>query len=125
MTEGCAPAVEQDTLYYDGHCSLCEAEMNRLRLHKPDHLQLVDIHQLQADDSLPCRDQLLRNLHFRTADGHFLVGLEANIAAWRQTRFARFWRVLELPQIHSLASLGYRAWAHWRYRRLYKAPVKQ
>jgi predicted DCC family thiol-disulfide oxidoreductase YuxK len=114
---------DRDTLFYDGQCSLCEAEMKRLRLHKPDTLQLLDIHQLQNDASLPCPDELLRNLHLKTADGRMLVGLEANIAAWQQTHLERFWSILELPLVHSAAKFGYRLWAHRRYRRLYKTPV--
>jgi predicted DCC family thiol-disulfide oxidoreductase YuxK len=110
------------TLYYDGDCALCNAEMARLREVKSDTLALVDIHSIASDGSLPNNDQLLRQLHLQTAQGDFIVGLEANISAWEHTPYAGRWRLLRLPLVRQLADVGYRVWARWRYRRLYHSP---
>ena len=108
-----------DTLYYDGKCALCNAEMARLRTLKADSLELVDIHSVAEDSTLPDRDQLLRQMHLQTAQGDFVTGLEANISAWEHTPYGARWRLLRLPLVRTLADLGYRIWARWRYRRLY------
>ena len=110
----------RDTLYYDGKCSLCNAEMNKLRVVKNDSLELVDIHTLDEDPSLPSRDELLRSLHLRTAQGSLMIGLDANVGAWDHTPFASRWRLLQSPVIRPFADLAYRLWARWRYHRLYQ-----
>jgi predicted DCC family thiol-disulfide oxidoreductase YuxK len=109
-----------DTLYYDGNCALCNAEMARLRKLKADSLELVDIHSVAGDCTLPDRDLLLRQLHLQTAQGSFVTGLEANISAWEHTAYGARWRLLRLPLVRHLAGFGYRIWASWRYRRLYQ-----
>ncbi len=112
-------AQPRDTLYYDGHCDLCMVEMDKLRALKNDTLLLVDIHALPASDELPDRDTLLRTLHYQRADGQFLTGLEANVAAWQHTPNARRWRVLLTPLVKPCMHVVYSLWARWRYRRLY------
>jgi predicted DCC family thiol-disulfide oxidoreductase YuxK len=106
-----------DTLYYDGQCPLCKREVGRLR-EISSGLALCDIHDLD-DAGLPSRDQLLRQLHLRTAKGEFLTGLEANVAAWQHTRIGWLWRVLQWPLIRPVASRCYNLWARRRYQRLY------
>jgi predicted DCC family thiol-disulfide oxidoreductase YuxK len=76
---------EIDTLYYDGRCPLCIAEMSRLAAHRPDHLALKDIHQLALDEVT--KHRMLKAQHLKAADGSFKVRLEANIAAWEDTRW--------------------------------------
>jgi predicted DCC family thiol-disulfide oxidoreductase YuxK len=110
---------QKPTLFYDGHCPLCSAEMDKLSRHAGNSLELQDIHQLGEDPQLPSRDELLRSLHLRTADGNLISGLDANVAAWQHTRFGRWWRWLQWPGVRGLASRAYEFWARVRYRRLY------
>jgi predicted DCC family thiol-disulfide oxidoreductase YuxK len=113
----------KDILYFDGNCPLCTAEMGKLRRCADSTLELQDIHQLGDDPELPTRDELLRSLHLRSADGTLVSGLDANVAAWQHTRFAGLWRVLQWPVVKSLAGHAYQFWARVRYRRLY-GPIK-
>ena len=110
---------KQDTLYYDGACPLCSAEMTRLGRLSDDGLRLVDIHQ-SAPRSLPGqRDQLLAVLHLETADGRILTGVDANVAAWQHTRPGMLFRWLRWPGIRRIADAVYNRWAAKRFRRLY------
>jgi len=108
----------KDVLYFDGHCSLCTAEMDRLRNLADSDLLLRDIHELR-DDTLPCRDDMLRTLHLRSAEGDMLTGIDANVAAWQHTRMGFFWRWLRWPLVRPIAEKVYGRWALWRYQRLY------
>jgi predicted DCC family thiol-disulfide oxidoreductase YuxK len=108
-----------DTLFYDGQCPLCTAEMQRLRQLAGPGLALVDIHSLAVDAALPGRDVLLQSLHLRRADQQMLSGLDANVAAWQHTRLGFLWRWLRWPGIRVVADVVYGRWARWRYRRLY------
>ncbi len=110
---------QKDVLFYDGLCPLCNAEMGKLRRCAGSKLELQDIHQLPEDAQLPSRDELLRSLHYRSADGTLISGLDANIAAWQHTRFAGLWRVLQWPLVKPIAVRFYQFWAEVRYRRLY------
>jgi predicted DCC family thiol-disulfide oxidoreductase YuxK len=86
--------MSHDTLYYDGRCPLSSTEMQKLKLHADDKMRLVDIHKLADDASLPAKEMLLSELHLKRADGEFLKGLDANVAAWQHTRFGFFYRWL-------------------------------
>jgi predicted DCC family thiol-disulfide oxidoreductase YuxK len=130
-----------DTLYYDGACPLCNAEVKRLRDLADSRLQLVDVHEIAsggvaelserkpegaaerggapAGADLPGRVALLRNLHYRRSDGTLLSGLDANVAAWQHTRLGPLWRWLRWPLIRPFADRLYSLWAERRYRRLY------
>ena len=108
---------DTETLYYDGQCPLCNAEMVRLGAHEPVGLELLDIHQQEMDESI--KQQMLKKLHLRTADGSFKFGLEANIAAWEHTRWGWAWQGLRLPVIGWIAGAMYEFWAERRYSRLY------
>lgn len=112
-----------DTLYYDGRCSLCAAEIESLRRARDGSLALVDIHA--ADGDLPPRDLLLRTLHLRRADGQWLTGADANVAAWEGTDRGRLLRVLRWPVLRRAVDAVYALWARWRYRRLYGAQYRE
>jgi predicted DCC family thiol-disulfide oxidoreductase YuxK len=110
----------KDTLYFDGACPLCSAEMKRLGRLKSESLALVDIHQapLPADLDKPT---LLRDLHLVKADGQIITGLTANIEAWQYTRWGFLWRWMQWPVVRQVGQLVYRTWADWRFRNRYQA----
>ncbi len=108
-----------DTLYFDGKCSLCLREIGHLRRLADAALELRDIHQLSPGADVPPRLTLLRTLHLRRADGEWVTGLDASVAAWQHTRLGPLWRWLRWPLVKPLAAYGYRLWAQWRFRRLY------
>jgi predicted DCC family thiol-disulfide oxidoreductase YuxK len=133
-----------DTLYYDGQCPLCAAEIDQLQRIRGEHLRLVDIHTLDGetacgdarcgegvaaaapDGAAPDRDSLLRTLHLQRADGRWLRGADANVAAWDGTGRGRVLRVLRWPLLRHVVDLAYALWARWRYRRLYgKGPARR
>lgn len=125
-----------DTLFYDGQCSLCAAEISKLNVARGDSLRLVDIHTVtttSADGPLangpdmgdPSKDQLLRVLHLRRADGLWLSGADANVAAWEGTSQERLFKVLRWPILRPTVDLVYHWWAKWRYRRLYGKQYKE
>jgi predicted DCC family thiol-disulfide oxidoreductase YuxK len=111
--------MSSETLYYDGQCPLCSAEMEKLKQHADSKLELVDIHSLPEKSSLPAKQVLLSNLYLKQESGNFLIGLEANVAAWQHTRFGVFFRWLRWPVLRSIADKVYDHWAKIRYRRLY------
>lgn len=116
--------MTSDTLYYDGHCPLCTAEMARLKKLAGPELALFDIHELPDDTNLPPRNIMLESLHLQTRDSELLTGLDANVAAWQHTRFGFLWRWLRWPLIKPIADLAYNRWAVARYQRLYSRDAK-
>lgn len=72
-----------------------------------------------SQDATPDKDQLLRVLHLRRADGVWLQSADANVAAWEGTRHGRILSVLRWPVIRHVVDVVYTLWARWRYRRLY------
>lgn len=110
------------TVFYDGICGLCRREIAHYQRITPQGIfTWVDI---TADPSVTQHIGIsyadgLRALHATDATGKLHVGVDAFLLIWRQMPR---WRVLAamvaLPVIRPLASLAYRAFAAWRFRRL-------
>jgi predicted DCC family thiol-disulfide oxidoreductase YuxK len=111
-------AEQKACLYYDGSCPLCSAEMTHLQKQQSGQLDLLDIHSTPMPDGKKAED-LLAVLHYRSADGRWLTGLDANVAAWSHTRLGPLWRILRWPLIRPLADYLYALWARRRYARRY------
>ena len=109
--------MDKDTLYYDGACPLCRAEIGKLERHSGGRLELKDIHELDGNDAQVDKNQLLSRLHLKTADGEWIVGLDANIRAWQHTPFRHLWRVLGWPLIRPFSTRTYEWWLRLRSRR--------
>ena len=112
-------AADKATLYYDGACPICSSEVARLEQMGAATLNLVDIHgtdvaQIQAE-----KIDLLKTLHYATARGEILTGIDANIAAWQHTSLGFLWRWLRWPLIYPMARQCYNFWARIRFDRLY------
>ncbi|WP_196157470.1 thiol-disulfide oxidoreductase DCC family protein [Reinekea sp. G2M2-21] len=109
-------AEQRETLFYDGQCPVCSAEIAKLKRLADEDIQFQDINSL--NQSSEERERLFSQLHLRKADGRWLTGLDANIAAWQHTRWCYCAGVLRLPVIYSVARVGYGLWLRWyQYRR--------
>ena len=106
----------RDTLFYDGSCPLCSAEICKLSEHTKDNLELVDIHKMEGKNDTPDKEALLSRLHLKTAEGEWLVGIDANIRAWHHTPYSGVWKILGWPVIRLFSSAAYELWLKWRER---------
>jgi predicted DCC family thiol-disulfide oxidoreductase YuxK len=106
--------MDKDTLYYDGSCPLCSAEIARLAKYADDRIELRDVHQLGENETTVARTELLARLHLQTADGEWITGLKANIRAWQYTPFGGLWRVLDWPLINRVSYPCYEFWLRRR-----------
>jgi predicted DCC family thiol-disulfide oxidoreductase YuxK len=110
-----APAL---TLYFDGSCPLCVAEVRRLEAwNTAGRLAFVDIAQAGFDPSSLGVDlaALNRELHSRTPDGRLLTGLDSMLAAY--TLAGRGWMVwpLRIRLLRPALAALYRWFARHRY----------
>ena len=110
----------KETLYYDGACPMCAREMKHLAKLKRSSLDLVDIHKIDTTHEMPSKEDLLLNLHLRRGD-EWLVGADANVAAWQHTSFGILWAWLRWPVIKQIVDPVYALWAKRRYDGLYGA----
>ena len=110
----------KETLYYDGACPVCAREMKHLATLKRGSLDLVDIHSIDITDEIPSKEDLLLNLHLKRGD-EWLVGADANVAAWQHTRFGMLWVCLRWPVIKQIVDPVYALWAKRHYDGLYGA----
>ena len=95
--------MDKDTLYYDGACPLCSAEISKLEKFSNGKLVLQDIHELGDGEANRNKALLLSRLHLKTADGEWVTGLKANIRAWQHTPFRALWRMLDWPLINRVS----------------------
>ena len=100
--------MERDTLYFDGTCPLCQAEITQLSKLSKGSLDLVDVHDLElpADDAAV----MLKLLHLTSASGETLTGLDANVAAWQHTSWGFLFRPLRWPVVRQIADRIYSDW---------------
>lgn len=107
------------TLYYDGNCSICRAQMSRLRERdRAGRLAFSDIAApgFTAQGGGVSMEALGTQIHVRTADGRLLVGIDSLIAIY--TALERGWWVAPLRwrALRPLCSAMYRSLARNRYR---------
>jgi len=104
------------TIWFDGACPLCSAEISKLEKFSSGKLDLQDIHELGDGEVSRNKALLLSRLHLKTADGEWVTGLKANIRAWQHTPFRALWRMLDWPLINRASHWGYEAWLRQRNR---------
>jgi predicted DCC family thiol-disulfide oxidoreductase YuxK len=107
------------TLYYDGLCPFCVAEVRRLeRWNGGRSVAFIDIAQPDFDPSELGVDMaaLNRELHARRCDGEILTGIDGMLAAY--TLLGRGWLVwpLRVRPLRPILAWLYRGFARHRYR---------
>jgi predicted DCC family thiol-disulfide oxidoreductase YuxK len=107
------------TVYYDGNCPFCAAEMARLRgWNRANKLAFVDVAEPGFDPAFlgVTMADLDRELHSRTADGKVLVGIDSMLSAY--TLVGKAWMVLPLRvrPLRPVLSAMYRFFARNRYK---------
>ena len=116
--------MKKATLYYDGACPLCAREIKHLAKLKRDSLDLVDIHEAEISPGMPSKEDLLLNLHLKCGE-KWVVGADANVAAWQHTRYGMLWSWLRWPLIKQIVDPIYAFWAKRRYDGLYGGSPKK
>ena len=108
------------TLYFDGDCHLCSREISLLQRLSPGNIRFIDIHTIESFNDLPSKEAMLKRLHLRSDHGEWILGLNAIIKIWSQTRFGFLVKILALPGIRHIAEYIYRHWADRRYCKRYQ-----
>lgn len=113
-TSSAVPAL---TLYYDGQCPLCVAEVEFLqRRNSTGQLAFVDITQTgfeQANHNISC-EAAMAQIHGRTADGQWLVGVPAFAAAYRLAHLPVMAWLLSRPWLMPVLQPAYMYFAKHR-----------
>ena len=99
------------TVYFDGSCSLCRAEIGYYRRNDKDHaLCFVDISETSAAPPEGItQEPAMKRFHVRASDGRVLSGAAAFVEVW--TRLPRWrWaaRAASLPGALITLEWGYR-----------------
>ncbi|MGJ5204547.1 thiol-disulfide oxidoreductase DCC family protein [Bradyrhizobium sp. HKCCYLR20261] len=106
-----APEPAQSTVYFDGSCPLCRAEIGYYsRTDQAGALCFVDVSKRGAEtpEGLT-QGQAMARFHVRAADGRLLSGAAAFVEVWRRLpRWRWAARVASLPGVLTVLELGYR-----------------
>jgi predicted DCC family thiol-disulfide oxidoreductase YuxK len=106
------------TLYYDGNCPLCQAEINFLsRRNKNNLLSFVDINSCQfrpEELGLTC-DQALAAMYGRLQDGTLVKGVAAFAQAYRRANLPFMAWVLSIGFFQPIFQCGYSFFARNRH----------
>ena len=106
------------TLFYDGRCPLCVAEMTRLAsLDQAAELAFENINAADFSRRFPAIDPVAANrvLHGWDENQQLLLGLDVSCQAWQIVGHHRWMAALRWPLLRPLADLGYRFFARHRY----------
>ena len=105
------PQPAPSTVYFDGSCPLCQAEIGYYRrIDQDGAICFVDVSQAGA--AVPegvSPERAMARFHVRAADGQVLSGAAAFVEVWKRLpnwRWAA--RVAALPGVLPLLELGYR-----------------
>ena len=106
------------TIFYDGGCPLCLAEMKHLlKLDKHNKLELVDINQQGFEAMYPNinRTKAEQILHAQLADGSILLGLDVTHKAWSLVGKGQWTAILRWPIVRVITDFFYLQFARHRH----------
>ena len=106
------------TIFYDGACPLCVAEMTKLKeSDSRGFIDLIDINLSDFNDRHPeiNREKALKILHGKLSDGSILLGLDVTHYAWKSVGKHRWIALIRMPVLKQISDLIYLAFAHNRY----------
>lgn len=109
------------TIYFDGACRVCSAEMEHYRRKKHGgRLLFVDISspEFVPVENGPALADFMARMHVQDAEGRFFTGVEAFQVIWRacpEPWLHQAAVLLNLPGIKQCARLGYALFARYRY----------
>jgi predicted DCC family thiol-disulfide oxidoreductase YuxK len=107
------------TIFYDGHCPLCTAEMNTLQsLDTQKKLRLEDIHAKDFQYNYPYIDPIEADklLHGQLDTGQIIKGLDVTCLAWKLVEKHKWMQMLRWPVIRFFADISYRFFARYRHQ---------
>jgi predicted DCC family thiol-disulfide oxidoreductase YuxK len=105
------PELSKSTVYFDGSCPLCRAEIGYYRRKDASGaLCFVDVAETAAvTPEGVTRERALQRFHVLAGDGRVLSGAAAFVEVWsRLPRWRWAARVASLPGATALLELGYR-----------------
>ena len=109
--------TETLTVFYDGRCPLCSAEMKQLsEFDTEGKLLLEDINAHDFQQRFPHIDPVEadRILHGQYASGEMIYGLDVTQQAWELVGRHSWLKLLRLPVIRWFADIGYLLFARYR-----------
>jgi len=110
--------MSQLTLYYDGRCPLCQAEM--LYLQHRDRLGLLNCVDITLNDfdanatGLSC-ERAMASIHGRMENGEWVTGIAVFAAAYERVGLRRMAWLLSRPSLQPVLGWGYARFARHRY----------
>ncbi len=107
------------SIFYDGGCPLCVAEMDHLkRLDNAGKIAFEDICAADFNARFPRvdRQQADRILHGELGDGEMIYGLDVTYWAWALVGKRHWVAILRWPLFKQLAQLGYLFFARYRHQ---------
>ena len=106
------------TIFYDGRCPLCLAEMRQLQAaNTAGLLRFEDLHAQDFAQRYPHIDpqRADRILHGQLESGEVLLGLDVTWQAWSRVGKHRWLAVLRWPLLRPIADVAYRLFARYRH----------
>lgn len=106
------------TIFYDGGCPLCAAEMRHLNsLNSAGKLAFENIYATDFGARFPHIDQSEadRILHGQLANGELIFGLDVTFKAWVLVGKRKWVAILRWPIIKHVADVSYLFFARHRY----------
>ena len=106
------------TVFYDGYCPLCVAEMKQLaELDSQGQLVFEDIQASNFSDRYPHIDPIEadRVLHAEYEYGRMIYGLDVTHQVWATVGKKPWLAIIRWPVIRWFADIGYRIFANNRY----------
>ena len=107
------------TVFFDGSCHLCSREIAHYKKHPKakEKLEFVDIAASDFDPgkNAPPKEDFMKAMHIRKADGEFVKGVEAFLVIWEKLGvFQIITRLANIQFFRFLMEIGYWIFAKLR-----------
>lgn len=114
------PEKCQLTIFYDGSCGVCHAEISHYRSIAGQRIQFVNIADPDFDASVfgKSLESFQSQMHALDAEGHFFTGVDAFCQLWDllpSPFYPRLSTFVRVPGINCMARAGYTVFAKFRH----------
>lgn len=103
------------TVYFDGGCPVCTAEISWYRDRAGESVSFVDVNAVTTPAQDLTREEALARFHMRLPDGSLVSGARAFIALWATIPSLKWAaRLASVPPLPHGLELGYRTFLRLR-----------
>ena len=111
-------------VFYDNKCNICSKEIQFYKKRNIKSIEWIGIHNNseQLNKANITKENSLKEIHIIDENNNVYKGVDAFIVLWGKFKYLNFLaKIINFYPIKILVTLGYKIFAKYRFKKLYKS----